>query len=73
MDRAVVETTPTSCWYSISVLNIVVFISNIIDMKLRSLVSAHCSPNPTYAVFTKQHTNMPLAMKVEHFGPFFGN
>merc|ERR1712203_836285 len=29
-----------------------------------SLVSAHCSPNPTYAVFTKQHTSMPLAMKV---------
>ena len=37
-------------------------ITNII-LNLRSLVSAHCSPNPTYAVFTKQHTRMPLAWR----------
>ena len=86
MDRAVVETTPTSCWFSISFLNTVVVIINTINIiitsiiiisiidiitNLRSLVSAHCSPNPTYAVFTKQHTNMPLAMKVDNFGTFF--
>ena len=46
-------------------LNILNIIStNIIIIIIRSLVSAHCSPNPTYAVFTKQHSSMPLAMKV---------
>ena len=49
----------------LNILNII--ITNIIItiiIIIRSLVSAHCSPNPTYAVFTKQHSSMPLAMKV---------
>ena len=46
----------------LNILNIIITV--IIIIIIRSLVSAHCSPNPTYAVFTKQHSSMPLAMKV---------
>lgn len=28
-----------------------------------TLVSGHCAPDPTYAVFTKKNANMPLAMR----------
>ncbi len=29
-----------------------------------SLMSAHCAPRPTFAVFTKKSTGLPLAAKV---------
>ena len=48
----------------LNIIIIIIVITDIIITIIRSLVSAHCSPNPTYAVFTKQHSSMPLAMKV---------
>jgi hypothetical protein len=31
-----------------------------------SLMSAHCAPRPTYAVFTKKSAGLPLAAQVLH-------